>query len=443
NSIGAGSGGGATPPIVLDLNRNGITSVSLAASKALFDYDGDGVLENTAWIESSDALLVNDTNNDGIINNATELFGNYTKNSDGSIAKSGYQALSYYDSNSDGVVDATDTRFTELKLWIDANGDGATNTGELKTLTEMGVTSLALNSATPYIPTTENTNTIIQETTFTDANGAGIMRDILFRYENNATNKEGVYFDMDGNGIKEKMTTWTDPNQWMVVKDINGDGVINSGREVVGNNMILSNGTKAADTIQALKTFDINNDGKVDTTDNSGLAFWTDRNHNGLTDVGELEALGAGAIQTIKLNPYQTLLSGYDGNNDGVINGSDAVSNYLYIQTNPDESVTLYLPDNALAREMIAGYIGGESIQTAQGEKIIKTVLFYEGYEMNDKTTLSTLQNYTSLSSINLFKQDVLSQSLKKDIINNSFFIFKNTLHIEDIRNRNLLKEVA
>ena len=85
-----------------------------------------------------------------------------------------------------------------------------------------------------------------------------------------------------------------------------GCGQINSGREVVGNQMILNNGTKAADTIQALKTFDINHDGKVDSTDNSGLAFWTDRNHNGLTDVGELEALGAaGAIQTIKLNPYQ------------------------------------------------------------------------------------------------------------------------------------------
>ena len=190
-------------------------------------------------------------------------------------------------------------------------------------------------------PTTENTNTIIQETTFTrkrhpvldtgsnNTNGMdpliesgddeiGIMRDVLFRYENNSTNKEGVYFDMDANGIKEKMITWTDPNQWMVVKDINGDGQITSGREVVGSHMTLPNGTKAADTIQALKTFDINYDGKITTADNSGLAFWTDRNHEkvnceareaalgyGLTDIGELEALGAaGAIQVIKLNPY-------------------------------------------------------------------------------------------------------------------------------------------
>ena len=417
HSAGKGGGGGGTPPIVLDLNRNGITSISLAASKALFDYDGDGVLENTAWIENSDALLVNDVNGDGIINNASELFGNYTKNSDGSIAKSGYQALSYYDTNSDSVVDATDTRFSELKLWIDGNGDGVTDTGELKTLSEMGVTSLTLNDpTTPYIPTVENTNTIIQETTFTDANGEGVMRDVLFRYENNSTNTEGVYFDMDGNGIQEKMLTWTDPNEWMVVKDINGDGQITSGREVVGNNMILSNGTKAADTIQALKTFDINHDGKVDTADNSGLAFWTDRNHNGLTDIGELEALGAaGAIQTIKLNPYQTLLSGYDGNHDGVINGSDALTNYLYIQTNADDSVTLYLPDNASARAMISGYTGGESIQTSQGEKIIKNVLFYAGDSMDLNDELNGTENSETLEGSS--RNETLRGAGGRDII--------------------------
>jgi len=231
SSGGVGGGGGATSPIVLDLNRDGITSISFAASKALFDYDGDGVKENTAWTQRTDALLVNDVNHDGIINNATELFGNYTRNSDGTIAKSGYQALSYYDSNSDNVIDATDTRFSELKLWIDSNSDGVTDSGELKTLTEMGVTALTLNDpSTPYIPTTEETNTIIQETTFTDAQGEGIMRDVLFRYENTSANTEGVYFDMDGNGFKEKMLTWTDPNQWMVVKDLNGDGLITSGR---------------------------------------------------------------------------------------------------------------------------------------------------------------------------------------------------------------------
>jgi hypothetical protein len=99
NSAGKGGGGGGTPPIVLDLNRNGITSISLAASTALFDYDGDGIKENTAWIENSgDALLVNDVNNDGIINNASELFGNYTRNTRGGEWRSqrGYPGVWQY-----------------------------------------------------------------------------------------------------------------------------------------------------------------------------------------------------------------------------------------------------------------------------------------------------------------------------------------------------------
>lgn len=83
----------------------------------------------------------------------------YTKNSDGSITKSGYQALSYYDTNNDGVVNSTDTRFNELSLWIDSNQDGVTDTGELKTLSEMGVTSLTLNSTTPYIQSGKGINT--------------------------------------------------------------------------------------------------------------------------------------------------------------------------------------------------------------------------------------------------------------------------------------------
>lgn len=50
--------------------------------------------------------------------------------------------------------------------------------------------------------------------------GEKIMRDVLFRYENNSTNTDGVYFDMDGNGIQEKMLTWTDPNEWMVANHL-------------------------------------------------------------------------------------------------------------------------------------------------------------------------------------------------------------------------------
>ncbi len=69
--------------------------------------------------------------------------------------------------------------------------------------------------------------------------------------------------------------------------------------------------------------------------------------------------------------------------------------------------------------------------------------VYNNGGIYSNKTTLLTLQNCTLLSSINLFKQKISLQSLKEDIINNNFFIFKNTLHAEDIKNKNLLKKAA
>lgn len=179
---------------LLNLHRQIITKNRFFENfvSSLYDY----IFYNSIWNTGhGDALLVLDKNGDGIINDAGELFGNYTKNSDGTYARSGYQALNDYDSNNDGVIDANDERFGELKLWTDANQDGVTDTGELKTLTEAGITSLNISTSN-YTPT------------------------------------DGVYFDMDGNGVKEKMTTWTAPNEWMVIKDINGDGKITSGKEV-------------------------------------------------------------------------------------------------------------------------------------------------------------------------------------------------------------------
>lgn len=44
------------------------------------------------------------------------------------------------------MVDAKDTAWSELKVWIDADSDGATDTGELHTLSELGIKSLNVSS---------------------------------------------------------------------------------------------------------------------------------------------------------------------------------------------------------------------------------------------------------------------------------------------------------
>ena len=172
-------------PIVLDMNANGKTSVSLTDSHTYFDYAADGLKEHTAWIERGDALLVRDINNDGIINDGSELFGDKTKLTDGSLATDGYTALAQYDTNSDGVIDKNDTDFSQLKLWKDANQNGKTDAGELVDLSVAGVTSLSLNTSdgSVYTQTTENGNIITNETNYTTLSDTGTMRDVWFKID--------------------------------------------------------------------------------------------------------------------------------------------------------------------------------------------------------------------------------------------------------------------
>ena len=64
-------------PIVIDFNKNGITSTRLD-NTVYFDHDNNGFKEATAWIEKDDGLLVLDKNGNGKIDNGNELFGNHT-----------------------------------------------------------------------------------------------------------------------------------------------------------------------------------------------------------------------------------------------------------------------------------------------------------------------------------------------------------------------------
>jgi Ca2+-binding EF-hand superfamily protein len=108
---------------VIDLDGDGIKLVNINRSNAMFDLTGSGFANKTGWISSGDAFLVWDRNNDNRINGISEMFGSATQ--------SGFKALSLYDTNRDGRIDAFDDVFKNLKLWQDRNGDGRTDEGEL------------------------------------------------------------------------------------------------------------------------------------------------------------------------------------------------------------------------------------------------------------------------------------------------------------------------
>lgn len=133
-------------PLVFDLDGDGIEISQLGKySPILFDHDANGVKTGTAWLKSDDALLVLDRNGNGTIDSGQELFGNNTLLSNGNKAADGYAALSDLDSNGDGMIDAQDAQFDELRLWRDLNQDGISDTGELFRLAELGITQINLD----------------------------------------------------------------------------------------------------------------------------------------------------------------------------------------------------------------------------------------------------------------------------------------------------------
>lgn len=113
----------------------------------------------------------------------------------------------------------------------------------------------------------------------------------------------GVLFDHADDGFAER-TGWVSSDDGLLVRDINGNGTIDSGRELFGSETLLENGSKAANGFEALKEFDTNADGVIDVNDAvfGQLRIWKDVDGNGRTDAGELLTLAEAGVQSISVN---------------------------------------------------------------------------------------------------------------------------------------------
>ncbi len=133
-------------PLILDLNGDGLATTNLDQSDVYFDLDSNGFAERTAWIDANDGLLVLDRDGDGKITNGQELFGDQTLLSNGTRATSGFEALREFDDNKDGKIDASDIVYLKLKVWQDLNRDGVSQAEEMKSLADVGIKAINLNS---------------------------------------------------------------------------------------------------------------------------------------------------------------------------------------------------------------------------------------------------------------------------------------------------------
>lgn len=122
-----------------------------------------------------------------------------------------------------------------------------------------------------------------------DLNGNGIEL-------TDATKGGGVRFDITADGKTENVS-WAKATDGFLVYDRNGNGTIDNGKELFGD----QNG--AADGFAELAKFDANGDNTIDNKDSifAKLGVWQDANQNGVSETDEVKSLDGLGIKNIDL----------------------------------------------------------------------------------------------------------------------------------------------
>lgn len=149
-----------TDPLVINLNGN---IAGLSDQTFYFDLDGDGEKEEISSLQSGSGYLALDLNEDGEINDGSELFGTQSGN--------GFADLAKYDSDGNGWIDEDDEIWSKLLIWTkDEEGKD-----KLYHLSEAGVGAICL----------QNARTEFSLNSMKDNHTNGVLRSTgIFLYEN-------------------------------------------------------------------------------------------------------------------------------------------------------------------------------------------------------------------------------------------------------------------
>ena len=110
----------------------------------------------------------------------------------------------------------------------------------------------------------------------------------------------GALFDHRSQGIRTA-TGWISADDGLLVRDLNGNGIIDNGAELFGDNTKLADGSFAKHGYAALAELDSNGDGIVSAADAAfqTLRVWQDLNQDGISQTNELRTLEELGIQSL------------------------------------------------------------------------------------------------------------------------------------------------
>lgn len=267
------------------------------------------------------------------------------------LYKDAYDAASVWSSNNDwgGLFD-----------WIDgpyqSNGGGRgivdTQNIDPKTLLPYPTVDPSTNNA---FTSAQNWVAPRRDPLVLDLDGGGIATSGI-----NANTP--ILFDQNGDGI-QTATGWIGSGEAILVRDLDGNGSIDSGRELFGDNTILTHGDRAgqaaANGFEALADLDADAsgvaDGKFDSNDLafSSVRLWKDMNQDGISQASELFTLADLGVASIGVTGTATNVNLGGGNTqnfsgsftrtDGQTGSSGALllaANNFYRQFTDDPVVT-------------------------------------------------------------------------------------------------------
>jgi Ca2+-binding RTX toxin-like protein len=176
----------------------------------------------------------------------------------------------------------------------------------------------------------------------------------------------GTFFDHAADGFAER-SGWVGADDGLLVRDLNANGSIDSGRELFGSETLLANGLKASNGFEALKELDTNSDGVINAGDAAfaQLQVWMDANSNGLTDAGELLTPVEAEVQSINVSYSNSTFIDPQGNAHKQLgsytrtDGQTHAASDVWFASNATYSVPtnwVDVPDHILALPDAQGY---------------------------------------------------------------------------------------